>query len=69
MKNIKNATWITEKDAERIMQLPGLFLRRSVESGALKGLIKFLRLPQYKYVYNKVDLENYIYENPGLTGL
>ena len=65
----KNATWVTEKHAECIIQLPGSFLRRSVESGSLKGLIKHLRVHPYKYVYNKIDLENYIYENPELTEL
>jgi hypothetical protein len=65
----RNATWVTEKHAECIIQLPGSFLRRSVESGSLKGLIKHLRINTYKYVYNKIDLENYIYENPELTEL
>jgi hypothetical protein len=69
MNEKKNATWVTEKDAAYIIQLPGSFLRRSVEKGALKALVKFLRLRQYKYLYNKVDLENYIYENPELTDL
>jgi hypothetical protein len=65
----RNATWVTEKHAECIIQLPASFLRRSVESGTLKGLIKHLRINTYKYVYNKTDLENYIYENPELNGL
>jgi hypothetical protein len=65
----KQSTWVTEKHAECIIQLPGSFLRRSVESGTLKGLIKHLRTDQYKYLYNKIDLENYIYENPELADL
>ena len=63
------ATWISEKHAENILQLPASFLRRSVVSGKLKGLIKYLRTMQHKYLYNKVDLENYLYENPELSGL
>jgi hypothetical protein len=67
--NKRNSTWVTEKHAECIIQLPGSFLRRSVESGSLKGLIKHLRIHPFKYVYNKTDLENYIYENPELAEL
>ncbi|HEX2683604.1 MAG TPA: hypothetical protein VHL77_06715 [Ferruginibacter sp.] len=68
MKDIKT-TWITEKHAENILQLPASFLRRSVVSGSLKGFIKYLRTMQHKYLYNKADLENYLYENPELIGL
>ena len=69
MNENKKGIWITEKDAVCIIQLPGSFLRRSVESGNLKGLIKHLRVHPFKYLYNKIDLENYIYENPDLTEL
>lgn len=67
--NKTTTTWVTEKYAEGIIQLPGSFLRKSVESGRLKAVVKHLRINKYKYLYNKVDLENYIYENPELTGL
>lgn len=67
--NQKQSTWVTEKYAEGIIQLPGSFLRKSVESGSLKAVVKHLCINQCKYVYNKTDLENYIYENPELTGL
>ncbi len=67
--NEKKARWVTEKYAEGIIQLPGSFLRRSVESGSLKTVVKHLRVNQYKYLYNKIDLENYIYENPELAEL
>ena len=68
MNKSTNKIWVTERDAAGILQLPGSFLRRSVEKGALKAVVKFLRRG-YKYLYNKVDLENYIYENPELIGL
>ena len=67
--NNNNSTWTTEKHAECILQLPASYLRKSVESGSLKDVIKHMRLRTYKYLYNRVDLENYIYENPDLTGL
>jgi len=67
--NKKATTWVTEKNAEGIIQLPASFLRRSVESGSLKAVVKHLRINQCKYLYNKTDLENYIYENPELTEL
>jgi hypothetical protein len=67
--NQKTTKWITEKHAESIMKLPGPFLRRSLESGSLKAVVKYLRFDDHKYLYNKADLENYIYENAELNGL
>ncbi|MBL7703333.1 MAG: hypothetical protein JNM14_13870 [Ferruginibacter sp.] len=65
--NQKTQIWVTEKHAEGIMNLPGSFLRRSLESGSLKAVVKYLRINRQKYLYNKADLENYVYENSDLT--
>ena len=60
-------TWITEKEAAEIIQLPGKFLRKLVTAGSLKGVVNYFKSKGYRY--NKVDIENYIFENSFFAGL
>ena len=64
-----NTTWITEREAARIIQLPGKFVRKLVTAGSLKGVVNYLKLKRDAYRYNKVELENYLFENSFLAGL
>ena len=60
-------TWITEKEAAELIQLPGKFFRKLVLKGPLKGVINYFK--SKGYLYNKVDLENYMFENSFFAGL
>ncbi|MEO6722174.1 MAG: helix-turn-helix domain-containing protein [Ferruginibacter sp.] len=59
----KNKTWITEKEAAEIIQLPGKFVRKLVTAGSLKGVVNYFKSKRAAYRYNKVELENYLFEN------
>jgi hypothetical protein len=59
----KNKTWITEKEAAEIIELPGKFLRKLVTAGSLKGVVNYFRSKRAAYRYNRIDLENYLFEN------
>lgn len=61
MLKVEKRTWITEKEASELIQLPGKFFRKLVLAGPLKGVINYFK--QKGYRYNKVDLENYMFEN------
>ena len=60
-------TWITEKEAAEIIQLPGKFFRKLVLAGSLKGVVNYFKAKGYRY--NKVDIVNYIFENSFFAGL
>lgn len=55
--------WVSEKEAAAIIELPATFFRRLVLTGALKGVINYLIYRGKFYRYNKVDIENYIFED------
>jgi hypothetical protein len=59
-------TWITEKEAAELIQLPGKFFRKCA-GRSLKGVINYFKSKGYRY--NKVDLENYMFENSFFAGL
>ena len=61
--------WITEIEAAAIIELPAKFFRKLVTEGSLKGVINYINSRRYSYRYNKVDFENYLYEDSSLTGL
>ena len=67
MATKEKRTWITEKEAAELIQLPGKFLRKLVLAGPLKGVINCFKSKGYRY--NKVDLENYMFENSFFAGL
>lgn len=60
-------TWITEKEAAELIQLPGKFFRKLVLQGPLNGVVNYFKSKGYRY--NKIDLENYLFENSFLVGL
>ncbi len=59
--------WITEKEAAAIIQLPATFFRKLVLNGPLKGVVNYLKTKGYRY--NRMDIENYIFENSFFAGL
>jgi hypothetical protein len=67
MATTPKRTWITEKEAADLIQLPGKFLRKLVTAGSLKGVVNYFKSKGYRY--NKVDLENYMFENSFFAGL
>lgn len=67
MSTIEKKTWITEKEAAEIIQLPGKFFRKLVLEGPLKGVVNYFKTKGYRY--NKIELENYMFENSFLSGL
>ena len=69
MSSLDNKTWISERKAADMIKLPVSYLRKAVLAGSLKGLVKYLISRGYSYIYNKIDLANYMYENPNLAGL
>lgn len=67
-KNKKN-NWLSEKEAATIIGLPTKFLRKLVIAGSLKGVVNYINSKRSKYLYNKVELENYMFEDYFLAGL
>ena len=67
-KHNKN-TWLTEREAATIIGLPAKFLRKLVIAGSLKGVVNYINSKRSKYKYNKVELENYMFEDYFLAGL
>lgn len=65
----ENKTWITEREAAKIIQLPGKFVRKLVTGGSLKGVVNYFKSKRADYRYNKIELENYLFENSFLAGL
>lgn len=55
--------WVTEKEAAAIIELPATFFRQLVLKGSLKGVINYLIYRGKFYCYNKIDIENYIFED------
>jgi hypothetical protein len=69
MNRKKNSTYITEIEAARLIELPAKFFRKLVLYGSLKGVINYISSRRYSYRYNKVDFENYLYEDANFTEL
>lgn len=69
MSDNKKKTWITEEEAAAILELPAKFFRKLVLAGSLKGVINYLNSKRYSYRYNKVDIDNYMFEDSFLLGL
>ena len=62
MSNQPNTNWITENEAARLIEFPPEFFRKAVIKGALKKVINYAKLSSNTYSYNKIDIDNYIYE-------
>ena len=69
MKKKESKTWITEREAAQIIELPGKFFRKLVTEGPLKGVVNYFKSKRAAYRYNKIELENYLFENSFLAGL
>jgi hypothetical protein len=69
MKKRESKTWITEREAAQIIELPGKFFRKLVTEGPLKGVVNYFKSKRAAYRYNKIELENYLFENSFLAGL
>ena len=69
MSRIEKRTWITEEEAAAIINLPGKFFRKLVLKGSLKGVINYINSRKYKYRYNRVDIDNYLFEDSFFVGL
>ena len=57
MKKKQSQTWITEKEAAQIIELPGKFFRKLVTEGPLKGVVNYFKSKRAAYRYNKIELE------------
>ena len=55
--------WLTEEETSAILQLPAHFIRKLVLTGSLKGVIGYIIPTAATYAYNKIDIENYIFED------
>ena len=69
MSRIEKRTWISEEEAASIINLPGKFFRKLVLKGSLKGVINYINSRKYKYRYNRVDIDNYLFEDSFFMGL
>jgi len=69
MSRIEKRTWISEEEAASIINLPGKFFRKLVLKGSLKGVINYINSRKYKYRYNRVDIDNYLFEDSFFVGL
>ena len=56
------STWISETEAACLVEFAPEFFRRAVTKGSLKKVITYERLNSNTYSYNKIDIENYMYE-------
>ena len=63
MTKIDKLNWVTEKEAAKIIELPPVFFRQLVTTGPLKGVVKYSINKVNNYHYNKIDIENYIFED------
>ena len=63
MFNKENEDWISEKEAAAIIQLPTDFFRKLVVGGSLKGVVNYSSSNDASYIYNKSDIDNYIFED------
>lgn len=69
MSKNETANWVTEDEAAAIMELPPSFFRNLVLTGSLKGVINYLGPKKETYCYNKIDIENYIFEDCFFTAI
>jgi hypothetical protein len=63
MTKTEKENWLTEKEAAAIIELPARFFRQLVMTGPLKGVVNYLGDKSNSYRYNKIDIENYIFED------
>jgi hypothetical protein len=63
MTKTQKENWLTEKEAAAIIELPGTFFRKLVLSSPLKGVVKYLTNKRNTYTYNRIDIENYMFED------
>ncbi|MDB5277485.1 MAG: hypothetical protein JWR61_2440 [Ferruginibacter sp.] len=63
MTKTEKENWLTEKEAAAIIELPAAFFRQLVMTGPLKGVVNYLAYKSDRYRYNKIDIENYIFED------
>lgn len=54
--------WIDETEAAGLIEYPPASFRKAVLRGSLKGVISHEKLNSKTYTYNKIELDNYIYE-------
>ncbi len=63
MTKTNKKNWVTEKEAAKIIELPPTFFRQLVTTGPLKGVVKYSINNLNSYHYDKIDIENYIFED------
>jgi hypothetical protein len=63
MTKTEKENWLTEEEAAAIIELPATFFRQLVMTGPLKGVVHYLADNSKSYRYNKIDIENYMFED------
>ena len=54
--------WISENEAAGLIEFHPGFLRKAVVKGSLKEVINYEKISANTYSYNKIDIDNYMYE-------